>query len=153
MQTQDRPTSGAFITALRDGYLLPRDDGYAVFWRTSGQDLCTVERGVAEQALHGAGRAVRLGTWSGTIDGRRDEWTVWWAHGLPWVSTSDVADGDQTLRLIEQWRAKVARAEARGQRWDPPASTPPAPAASAPSAAGRARGAVLGGLRMLLGGR
>lgn len=91
---------------------------------------------------------MRLGTWSGTIGGRHDEWTLWWSGGVPWVATSDVADGAETLRLIERWRDERARAQARGQRWEPapPVDTPP-PERPAP------RRAVLGGLRALLGGR
>jgi hypothetical protein len=150
MKTEHRAVHAAFITALNDAYLVPRADGYAIFWRTGGHDLCTVEHEVAEHALRSAGEAVRLGSWSGTIRGRRDEWTLWWARGVPWASTSDVADGNQTLRLIERWRAAVAKAEARGQHWDPPVPSPPAPP---PPARARGRGRVLGGLRALLGGR
>jgi hypothetical protein len=111
--------SPTFITALSDAYLVPRDDLYAVFWRTAGRDLCRVDRAIAEEALRGDGDVVRLGTWSGTIRGRHDQWTLWWARGVPWVATSDVDDRDLTLRLIERWRAEAAQAEARGQRWDP----------------------------------
>jgi hypothetical protein len=114
-----RGESPTFITALNDAYLVPRDDLYAIFWRTAGRDLCRVEPAVAEEALRGEGEVVRLGSWSGAIHGRQDEWTLWWWRGLSWAATSDVADGDQTLRLIEHWRAEAARAEARGQRWDP----------------------------------
>ena len=152
MKTEDPPAQAAFITALNDAYLVPRDNGYAIFWRTSGRDLCTVEHEVAEYALRTAGEAVRLGCWSGSIRGRRAEWTLWWARGLPWASTSAVADADQTLRLIEGWRAAVAQAEARGQRWDLPAEAavvrpPLAPNGVARAALGRQR--VLGGLRDL----
>ena len=119
----DRPSprgeSPTFITALSDAYLVPRNDLYAIFWRTAGRDLCRVEPAVAEEALRGEGEVVRLGSWSGSIRGRQDHWTLWWAAGLSWAATSDVADGDQTLQLIERWRAEAARAEARGQRWDP----------------------------------
>jgi hypothetical protein len=156
MKTEDPPARAAFITALNDAYLVPRDDGYAIFWRTSGHDLCTVEHEVAEQALRSGGRAVRLGSWSGTIRGRHDEWTLWWARGLPWASTSDVADGDQTLRMIEHWRAAVAALEARGQCWDrpgPSAAAPPARRPAEPARGARGRARVLGGLRGLLGGR
>lgn len=111
--------SPTFITALSDAYLVPRDDLYAIFWRTAGRDLCRVEPAIAEEALRGEGEVVRLGSWSGSIRGRQDDWTLWWWGGLSWAATSDVADGDQTLRLIECWRADAARAEARGQRWDP----------------------------------
>jgi hypothetical protein len=111
--------SPTFITALSDAYLVPRDDLYAIFWRTAGRDLCRVELAVAEEALRGEGEVVRLGSWSGSIRGRQDEWTLWWSGGLSWAATSDVADGYQTLQLIERWRAEAARAEARGQRWDP----------------------------------
>jgi hypothetical protein len=143
--------SPTFITALSDAYLVPRDDLYAIFWRTLGRDLCRVEPEVAEEALRGSERVVRLGTWSGAIGGRHDEWTLWWSGGVPWVATSDVADGDQTMRLIEHWRAERARAQARGQRWDPwPPSDRP-PERPAPREGGRR--AVLGGLRALLGGR
>jgi hypothetical protein len=148
MKAEDPPARAAFITALSDAYLVPRADGFAVFWRTSGHDLCVVEQGVAEQALRSAGEAVRLGSWSGTIRGRDDQWTLWWARGVPWASTSDVADGDQTLRLIELWRAAVAEAEARGQRWDPPTPAPAAPPPPLPRP--RVRAGVLGGLRELL---
>lgn len=115
---RSRP-SPTFITALNDAYLVPRDDLYAIFWRTAGRDLCRVEPAIAEEALRGVGEVVRLGSWSGSIRGRQDDWTLWWSGGLSWAATSDVADGDQTLRLIERWRAEAARAEARGQRWDP----------------------------------
>ena len=119
--TAPRPEaeSPTFITALSDAYLVPRDDLYAIFWRTAGRDLCRVEPAVAEEALRGGGEVVRLGSWSGSIRGRQDDWTLWWSGGLSWAATSDVADGDETLRLIERWRAESARAEARGQRWDP----------------------------------
>jgi hypothetical protein len=156
MKTEDPPARAAFITALSDAYLVPRADGFAIFWRTSGNDLCVVEQDVAEQALHSAGEAVRLGSWSGTIRGRRDEWTLWWARGVPWASTSDVADGDQTLRLIEHWRAAVAEIEARGQRSERPTPAPPAPPACvAPPPARRSRvhAGVFGGLHGLLRGR
>ena len=156
MKTEDSPARAAFITALNDAYLVPRDDRYAIFWRTSGHDLCTVEHDVAEEALSSAGRAVRLGSWSGSIRGRRDEWTLWWARGLPWASTSDVADGDQTLRMIEHWRAAVAAVEARGQHWDrpvPSAAAPPAHGPTGPPRGARGRARMLGGLRGLLGGR
>jgi hypothetical protein len=143
--------SPTFITALSDAYLVPRDDLYAIFWRPLGRDLCHVEPEVAEEALRGSEQVVRLGTWSGAIGGRHDEWTLWWSGGVPWMATSDVADGDQTMRLIEHWRAERARAQAMGQRWDPwpPSHRPPERAA--PSRAGRR--AMLGGLRALLGGR
>jgi hypothetical protein len=161
MKTENPPAQAAFITALNDAYLVPRDDGYAIFWRTTGHDLCTVEHEVAEHALRSAGEAVRLGSWSGTIRGRRDDWTLWWARGLPWASTRDVADGDETLRLIEGWRAEVARAEARGLPWDRPSATErkralPSAFPSEPPRAARRRPRLLGGLRVLrerLGGR
>jgi hypothetical protein len=152
MPTEDVPPSPTFITALSDAYLVPREDRYAVFWRTAGLDLCRVDSAVAEEALRGGGAVVRLGSWSGSIRGRHDEWTLWWSRGVSWAATSDVADGDETLRLIERWRAEAARAEARGQRWDPvpPVDVPP-PARHAPT--DTALRAVLGGLRTLLGGR
>ena len=78
LQIDDPPTRAGFITALDDAYLMPRDDGYAIFWRTSGRDLCTVETDVAERALRRRGAIVRLGTWSGTLRGRGDDWTLWW---------------------------------------------------------------------------
>jgi len=152
MPTEDPPPSPTFITALSDAYLVPREDRYAVFWRTAGHDLCRVDPAVAEEALRGGGAVVRLGSWSGSIRGRHDEWTLWWARGVSWAATSDVADGDETLRLIERWRAEAARAEARGQRWDPapPVDAPPPAHHAAPDTALRA---VLGGLRAMLGGR
>ena len=70
MQSDEPPTRAGYITALDDAYLMPRDDGYAVFRRTSGHDLCTVETDVAERALRRQGTVVRLGTWSGTLRGR-----------------------------------------------------------------------------------
>src|SRR5262245_31529568 len=45
----DLPTRAGFVTALSDAYLVPRDSGYAIFWRTSGHDLCTVDPDVAER--------------------------------------------------------------------------------------------------------
>jgi hypothetical protein len=140
---RQRPT---FITALSDAYLVPRDGLYAVFWRTAGRDLCRVEPEVAEEALRGDGEIVRLGSWSGTIRGRQDDWTLWWSGGVPWVATSDVDDGHLTLRLIERWRAEAARAHARGQRWDP---APPADEPGPERAETTVR-SVLGGLRALL---
>ena len=119
MRTDDQPARTGFITALDDAYLMPRDDGYAVFWRRSGHDLCTVEADVAERALRRQGLVVRLGTWSGTLHGRADDWTLWWARGVPWASTSDVAGGEEVLPLIEHWRAGLARAQAHGRRWEP----------------------------------
>jgi hypothetical protein len=157
-QTQDSsteaPPASAFITVLSDAYLVPREGRYAIFWRTSGRDLCAVEPDVAEHALRSRGEAVRLGRWSGTIRGRRDDWTLWWARGVPWASAGHVADGDQTLRLIEGWRSAAARAEARGQRWDPPAPVDSwATIASSPANGAGQRGRVFDGLRALLGGR
>jgi hypothetical protein len=151
LQIDDPPTRSGFITALDDAYLMPREDGYAVFCRTSGHDLCTVEADVAERALRRQGNPVRLGTWSGTLRGRADEWTLWWARGVPWATTSDVAGGEDILVLIERWQAELAQAQARGLRWDPlppgvmaAAETPP------PSRPGRPmRPRVLGGLRAL----
>jgi hypothetical protein len=152
LQIDDPPTRPGFITALDDAYLMPREDGYAVFWRTSGRDLCTVRPEVAERALRRQGNVVRLGTWSGTLRGRADDWTLWWARGVPWAATSDVAGGDDILRLIERWQTELAQAQARGQRWEPlppgvprPAGTPAAPRARA---RGR-RSRVLGSLRAL----
>jgi hypothetical protein len=149
LQIDDPPTRTGFITALDDAYLMPREGGYAVFWRTSGHDLCTVDAHVAERALRHEGQVVRLGTWSGTLRGRDDDWTLWWARGVPWAATSDVAGGDDVLPLIERWRAELARAQARGQRWEPlpPGVVPPAdPPPPAPRRR-RARPRVLGGLR------
>jgi hypothetical protein len=150
MKIDDPPTRSGFITALSDAYLVPRDDGYAIFWRTSGDDLCTVERDVAERALRGERTVVRLGSWSGTLRGRSDRWTLWWARGVPWASTSDVADGDHTLRLIERWRDQVARAEARGQQWDP---LPPGVATTEPRPAAASRRATRRRTRTMLLGR
>src|SRR5919201_5764432 len=104
MKIDDPPTRSGFITALNDAYLVPRDEHYAIFWRTARADLCTVDPEVAERALRGDRSAVRLGSWSGNLRGRRDEWTLWWARGVPWAATSDVADSDHTLRLIERWQ-------------------------------------------------
>jgi hypothetical protein len=151
LQIDDPPTRSGFITALDDAYLMPREDGYAVFCRTSGHDLCTVEADVAERALRRQGNVVRLGTWSGTLRGRADEWTLWWARGVPWATTSDVAGGEDILVLIERWQAELAQAQARGLRWDP---LPPGVMAAAepppPSRPGRPmRPRVLGGLRAL----
>ena len=115
MQIDDPPTRPGFITALDDAYLMPREDGFAVFWRTSGHDLCTVQAEVAERALRRQGKVVRLGTWSGTLRGRADEWTLWWARGVPWAATSDVGDGEEVLPLIERWQAELARAQARAR--------------------------------------
>jgi hypothetical protein len=149
MPPGDPAQTPTFITALSDAYLVPRDDLYAVFWRTADRDLCRVEPEVAEEALRGDGGVVRLGSWSGTIRGREDDWTLWWSGGVPWVASSDVDDRDQTLRLIERWRADAARAQARGQRWDP------APLADAPPAETDETTvrSVLGGLRALLARR
>ena len=153
MQIDDPPTRPGFITALDDAYLMPREDGYAVFCRTSGRDLCTVRPEVAERALRRQGTVVRLGTWSGTLRGRADDWTLWWARGVPWAATSDVADGEQILPLIERWQTELARAQAHGQRWEPlpPGVARPAgaPVAPRPRPAGVARSRVLGGLRAL----
>jgi hypothetical protein len=150
MQIDDPPTRPGFITALDDAYLMPREDGYAVFWRTSGRDLCTVRAEVAERALRRQGKVVRLGTWSGTLRGRADEWTLWWARGVPWAATSDVGDGEEVLPLIERWQAELARAQARGQRWEPlpPGVAAPRPPALTPARRRRrARPGLLGSLR------
>jgi hypothetical protein len=147
LQIDDPPTRTGFITVLDDAYLVPREDGYAVFWRTSGRDLCMVESAVAERALRRHGNVVRLGTWSGTLRGRADDWTLWWARGVPWASTSDVAGGEDILVLIERWQAELAQAQARGQRWDPlpPGVAPPANPPPRPRRAARPR--LLGSLR------
>jgi hypothetical protein len=103
---------------------------------------------VAERGLRGERTVVRLGSWSGTLRGRCDQWVLWWARGVPWASTSEVADGDHTLRLIERWQDDAAHAEARGQRWEPAppgADPPPRPAAPAP----RERRVLRGRLRAL----
>ena len=149
MPSEDPSASPTFITALSDAYLVPRDGRYAIFWRTAGRDLCGVDPDVAEAALRGSGPIVRLGSWSGTIRGRRDDWSLWWSAGVPWAATSDVDDGHHTLRLIERWRAEVARAHARGEPWDPgPPAGAQVPERPSPSGTGvRAR---LGGLRSLL---
>jgi hypothetical protein len=152
MKIDDSTTRPGFITALSDAFLVPRNEGYAIFWRTSGGDLCMVEREVAERALRGERTVVRLGSWSGTLRGRSDEWTLWWARGVPWASTSDVADGDHTLRLIERWQDEAAHAEARGLRWEPvpPGAIPP-PQPATPAL--RARRPLLGRLRAVFGPR
>jgi len=152
MQIDDPPppTRTGFITALDDAYLMPRDDGYAVFWRTSGRDLCTVDADIAERALRRQGTVVRLGTWSGTLHGRDDDWTLWWARGVPWASTSDVAGGDDVLPLIDRWRAGLARAQARGQCWEPLPPGVASPTDPLPPRAHRPeRPRLLGGLRAL----
>jgi hypothetical protein len=152
LQIDDPPTRPGFITALDDAYLMPREDGYAVFSRTSGRDLCTVRSEVAERALRRQGQVVRLGTWSGTLRGRADDWTLWWARGVPWAATSDVAGGEEIMPLIERWQTEAARAQAQGRRWEPlpPAVARPAraPVAQRP-APRRPRSRVLGGLRAL----
>ena len=150
MQIDEPPTRAGFITALDDAYLMPRDDGYAVFWRTSGHDLCTVEADVAERALRRQGTVVRLGTWSGTLRGRTDDWTLWWARGVPWASTSDVAGGEDVLPLIEHWQAGLARAQASGRRWEPRPPGVPSPV-DRPARRSRRLEALrlLGGLRAL----
>jgi hypothetical protein len=153
LKIDDPPTRSGFITALSDAYLVPRDERYAIFWRTSGDDLCTVERDVAERALRGDRTVVKLGNWSGTLRGASDEWTLWWSRGVPWVSTSDVVDADHTLRLIERWHDQAARAEARGQRFEPlpPGATPPpvAPPIITRAPRRRERALLLGRLRAL----
>jgi hypothetical protein len=153
LKIDDPPTRSGFITALSDAYLVPRDERYAIFWRTSGDDLCTVERDVAERALRGDRTVVRLGSWSGTLRGASDEWTLWWSRGVPWVSTSDVVEPDHTLRLIERWQDQAARAEARGQRWEPlpPGATPPpvAPPTVVAAPRRRERALLFGRLRAL----
>jgi hypothetical protein len=154
LQIDDPPTRAGFITALDDAYLMPREDGYAVFSRTSGRDLCAVRPEVAERALRREGQVVQLGTWSGTLRGRADNWTLWWARGVPWAATSDVAGGEEILPLIERWQNELARAQAHGHRWDPlpPGVALPGrarvtarPARPRP----RSRARVLGGLRAL----
>ena len=152
MQIDDPPTRPGFITALDDAYLMPREDGYAVFSRTSGRDLCAVRPEVAERALRRHGKVVWLGTWSGTLRGRADEWTLWWARGVPWAATSDVAGGEDILVLIERWQAELAQAQARGQRWEPlpPGVARPVRAPVAPRPRrGRSRSRVVSGLRAL----
>ena len=152
MQIDDPPTRPGFITALDDAYLMPREDGYAVFSRTSGRDLCTVRPEVAERALRRQGKVVQLGTWSGTLRGRADDWTLWWARGVPWAATSDVAGGEEILAphraLAERARAGAgawaalgaAAAGRRAPRRAPVAARPPRR---------RPRSRVLGGLRAL----
>jgi hypothetical protein len=152
LQIDDSPTRPGFITALDDAYLMPREDGYAVFSRTSGHDLCTVRPEVAERALRRQGKVVQLGTWSGTLRGRADDWTLWWARGVPWAATSDVAGDEEILPLIEHWQNELARAQAQGRRWEPlPPGVPrPAGALAAPRPPRRrSRSRVLGGLRAL----
>jgi hypothetical protein len=148
----DPPTGPGFITALDDAYLMPREDGYAVFLRTSGRDLCTVRPEVAERALRRQGPVVQLGTWSGTLRGRADHWTLWWARGVPWAATSDVVGDDEILPLIERWRNELARAQAHGHRWEPlppGVALPGGPRVVARPARRRPRSRLLGGLRAL----
>jgi hypothetical protein len=148
----DPPTHASFITALDDAYLMPRDGAYAVFWRTSGHDLCDVPADVAAAALRRDGRPVRLGSWSGTLRGRWDDWALWWARGLVWAATGDVDDGEQALRLMARWRAQAAREEACGRRWDPlPPGVPSAPRTppARPAPRRRARGLLALRLRAL----
>jgi hypothetical protein len=152
LQIDDPPTRPGFITALDDAYLMPREDGYAVFSRTSGRDLCTVRPEVAERALRRQGIVVQLGTWSGTLRGRADDWTLWWARGVPWAASSDVAGGEEILALIERWQSELAQAQARGRRWEPlpPGVARPAGAPGSPRPLRRRpRSRVLGGLRAL----
>ena len=154
MQIDDPPTRPGFITALDNAYLMPREDGYAVFSRTSGRDLCTVRSEVAERALRRQGNVVRLGTWSGTLRGRADDWTLWWARGVPWAATSDVAGGEEILALIERWQNELAQAQANGQRWEPLPPGVPRPAGAPvatrpPRRRQHSRSRVLGGLRAL----
>jgi hypothetical protein len=68
---------------------------------------------------------------------------------VPWASTSDVAGGEDILVLIERWRAELAQAQARGQRWDPlpPGVVPPADPPPPPRSRRLARPRLLGGLR------
>jgi hypothetical protein len=152
LQIDDPPPRAGFITALDDAYLMPREDGFAVFSRTSGRDLCAVRAEVAERALRRQGQVVQLGTWSGTLRGRADDWTLWWARGVPWAATSDVAGDEEILPLIERWRNELARAQAHGHRWEP---LPPGvalagrPRVVARPARPRPRSRVLGGLRAL----
>ncbi len=152
MTVADPTTHASFITALDDAYLMPREGAYAVFWRTGGHDLCAVPAGVAEEALRRDGRPVHLGAWSGTLRGRSDDWALWWARGLVWAATGDVADGEQALRLMERWRAQAAREEACGRRWDPlPPGVPTTPQGPArrPAPRRRARGVLALRLRAL----
>jgi hypothetical protein len=145
----DPPTHASFITALDDAYLMPRDGAYTVFWRTSGRDLCAVPPDVAADALRRDGQAVRLGSWSGTLRGRGDEWALWWAGGLVWAATGDVAESEQALRLIERWRAQAAREEACGRRWDPlPPGVPTSPQTPPARPAPRRRARALLALRL-----
>jgi len=116
LQIDEPPTRPGFITALEDAYLMPREDGFAVFSRSSGHDLCTVRPEVAERALRRQGEVVQLGTWSGTLRGRADDWTLWWARGVPWAATSDVADDEDILARIERWQDELARAQARDRK-------------------------------------
>jgi hypothetical protein len=149
-QIDEPPPRAGFITALDDAYLMPRDDGYAVFLRTSGHDLCTVETDVAERALRRQGAVVRLGTWSGTLRGRAGDWTLWWARGVPWASTSDVAGGEDVLALIDRWQAGLARAQAHGQHWEPrPPGLPGAVDPPAPRPRRPRWPRLIGGLRAL----
>jgi hypothetical protein len=157
LQLDDPPTRPGFVTALDDAYLMPREDGYAVFSRASGLDLCTVRPEVAERALRRQGQVVQLGTWSGTLRGRADDWTLWWARGVPWAATSDVAGAEEIPPLIERWQDELARAQAHGHRWEPlpPGVTRPGGARVAARPARRpprSPSRVLGGLRALLRG-
>jgi hypothetical protein len=152
LQIDDPPTRAGFITALDDAYLIPREDGFAVFSRTSGRDLCAVRPEVAERALRRQGQVVQLGRWSGTLRGRADDWTLWWARGVPWAATSDVAGGEEILPLIERWRNELARAQAHGHRWEPlppGVALPGGPRVVARPARRRPRSRVLGPLRAL----
>ena len=146
MQIDDPPTRPGFITALDDAYLMPREDGYAVFWRTSGHDLCTVEADVAERALRRQGKVVRLGTWSGTLRGRADDWTLWWARGVPWASTSDVAGGEDVPA------AHRALAGGAGARAGPRPALGAAAAGVRAPPIGRRRGRAAASAPRLLGG-
>jgi hypothetical protein len=71
---------------------------------------------------------------------------------VPWLASSDVDDGDQTLALIERWRADAARAQAQGQPWDPapPAAEPPDARRAAPARSEPRARSLLGVLRALV---
>ena len=110
-------------------------------------------RGRRARAAPPGQRSCSLGTWSGALRGRADEWTLWWARGVPWAATSDVAGGEDDAG---PHRALADRARAGPGAWAALGAAAPGRRRAGPGAGRRSaakprpRSRVLGGLRALL---
>ena len=119
--------SGGFITVLADAYLVRSSNPaeFVVYGEASGAEMCRVRAGIAHQALAHPDDITFLGDWQGTFRGRRDTWTIWYAHEVPWAATAEVRTVPHAARLIFEFIEAAASAEREGRVHSP--SPPPSP--------------------------